>query len=739
MKAMRAAAVVMVCACTGPGVTLPDGWPRIPGRGDAACRRDELGIPHIVATTVEGAFFAEGYLEAQDRMWQMETLRRTAKGESAELLGKGSAASDLDRRRRGYTEAELQAMFDRGNERFRSIVKAYCAGVNAFLKEGPLPARYAELKHVPREWRPTDCVAIGVAMARRFGESGDMELQIAGLYAGMKRQHGEEKANLILRDLLRDADPTAPTTLNDQAASGRDAKGSWRPPAAGMSDEAFAAYAAEMEAVRAEREALGVPVYSGSNAWAVAAKKSASGNAMLYGGPMMGFAAPSICNQVHLTAPGLDVAGMSFPGVPGVMIGFNASIAFTTTTGVADLVDVFVLELNPENDLEYRHHGAWRRLDAVEIELKVAGEESRRETVYRSHYGPLAGQRDLKNHRAHALAMPFWMTEARTFEAVMEFNFARSVAEFSTSVSKVTTSHNWFCADRDGHIGFWYSGAHPVRRRGHDPRFPQAGDGSMDWEGILPFEKWPQSVDPANGFFTNWNNKPARAWEPTPYGKIFWGKRMADVLGPKEKVTFDDVQGLAREAAYWDFTADYFLPYILDVAEGEMAARLREYDRVKRDGAVEPAVVERWVETMMRRVMEDEVGPALSIRGEMRAAIASVLLYVLEGESAGVKLKHDWAAGVDLKGAAKEAFAEAAKAKPWREAEVNFGERIGKVKSERGRGTFQMAVELTKEGPRAVTLSAPGQSEDPSSAHYADQVERFRSWTYRPFPFGVRK
>ncbi len=710
-------------------------WSKLQGREEIEVYRDSRGIPHVFAKSVEDAFWADGYLEAQDRLWQMETLRRAAKGQSAEINGERAFAQDLDRRRRGYTEAELQAMFDERSERMRSAVTAYCAGVNAYLKQGKLPARFAEAKLTPREWTPTDCLAIGILMARRFGEGGDVELQISRLLEIFKASHGDAQAAVMLRDLLREKDPLAPTTLNDQIEKVTDGKGGRAPaPAPGMSGEAFAAYTAEMDAVMPSRASVGVPLYFGSNAWVLAPKKSASGNAILYGGPMMGFGMPSICNQVHLSAPGLNVAGMSFPGVPGVMIGWNEKVAFTTTSGGSDLVDVFVLELNPENDREYRWNGKWEKLEEIPIEVRVAGKDLHKETVLRSRYGPLVGPVDAKNHRAHTLGMSFWKKEAGTFEAVIEFNFAASVADIAKSVSKVSTSHNWFAADADGHIGFWYAGFHPVRRQGHDSRLPVKGDGSMDWEGILPFEKWPQSIDPANGFFANWNNKPTRDWEPTAWGKIFWGKRITDCILAKDKLTFDEAAAIAREAAYHDFVADYFLPHVLEVADEKTAAALKAYDREKRDGAAEPAILEKWVEEMMLKVFADELGPAAALTKQLRQYLASPLLYVLENGSSGMPMKHDWVGKTDLKAASRAALEKALKAGPWKEAEVDYG-AFGKVKSEKGRGTFQMTVELTKDGPRAATLSPPGQTEDPASPHAGDQVKNFKEWTYPAFPF----
>jgi len=718
MRFMLAAALLLAPA-------PQDGWQTLKmGDEEIEVYRDAWGIPHIFAKSIAGAFWAEGYCEAQDRIWQMDNFRRAGKGESAELLGEQAVRSDLDTRRNGYTEAELRSMFDAGSERLRAWLTAYTAGVNAFLKAGKLPPQYAQIKQEPRPWTETDCIAIGVMMARRFGEAGDVELQVQTMFSQLEKKFGAEKATVILRDILRDSDPLAPTTLNDHErwTVPKDSKHNLAPRAG----EGFADVLREREEVRALRESLGIPAYGGSNAWAIAPKKSATGNPILYGGPMMGFRQPSICDEVHVVAPGLNAAGMSFPGVPGVMIGFNEKLAWTTTSGGADLVDVYSLEFNDAG--EYRHNGAWHKIESLEVEIKVAGGASRKETVRRSRYGPMVG-------KSHTKAMSFWKKEHLTFEAVMDFNVASSVAEFARSIGKVATSHNWFAIDAAGHIGFWYGGAHPKRKAGHDARLPQKGDGSMDWEGLLPVEKWPQSVDPAHGFFANWNNKPSRAWEPSGFGRIFWGRKIIDVLENTEKLTFQQVESIARETAYHDFLWNYFGSHIHASAEGDVAAVLEKYDGVKREGRPEPVLVQKWVEGMMKRVFADELGIAIADRSLQRF-LGDPLLYLLDG---GGAIKYDFAGGGDLKAMGRDALKDALKdgldKLAWKDEQVDFKGKAGKVTSAKGRGTFQMTVEMTKDGPRATTLAAPGQCESEDSAHGADQVGHFRDWKYKPFVY----
>lgn len=690
-----------------------DGWTKLQaGYETVEVYRDAYGVPHIFAKTIEAAFWAEGYTEAQDRWQQMEMFRRTGKGETAELLGPDAVASDLDVRLHGYTEAERQKMFDAVSPKVRGIIQAYCAGVNAWLTENKVQAR---------EWTPTDSLSIGIAMARRFGEAGDFELQVQQLYTLVEKKLGAEKAKLVIRDLLRDSDPLAPTTLHDYE-KGSTKEGGFRP---GVPMEDYAAFRKLLDDARDVRESIGFPIYFGSNAWVVGPSKSATGRPMLYGGPMMGFRTPSICNEIHLVADGLNVGGMSFPGVPGIMIGFNETLAWTTTSGGADLVDVYSLERNDQG--QYRYKGEWRAFEEIEAEIAIKGHDARKIKVVRTVHGPVAGDK-----RTHALRYSFWMLEGKTFEAVIEMNFAKTLKEFEVAAKKIVTSHNFFVADKAGSIGFWFCGAHPMRKKDHDPRFPQPGDGSMDWDGILSTDAWPQAIDPKHGFFANWNNKPSRDWEPSAYGKIFWGKKIIDDLVAKEKLTFEEFQAIARRTAYHSFLADYFAPFLLEVAEGDAKDRLAKWNHDEVEGDPCPTIVEKWVASMIRRVFGKDLDPMLVSSKQGQRYLVDPLLYVLEGR----KTNYDWAAGRDLKKLAKEALDEVLKGGldnlAWKSPTINFRGAVGEVPSKSGRGTYQMTVEV---GARIETLAAPGQSEKPDSKHHADQVEMFRAWTYKKFPW----
>jgi penicillin amidase len=720
----------------------PDGWEILRRDGEQIdVFRDSWGIPHIVAKTPASAFWAQGWLEAQDRFQQMDVFRRGAKGTAAGLRGKAALPSDRDRLRRGYTEDELRAMFNSGGERFKSAVSAYTAGVNAWLKSNMPPPEFATLKKIPPPWTETDCVAIGVLMARRFGEAGDNELTVARVFGELTKKVGEADARKIIDDLLREQDAAAPTTLDDYVRPKSDPKRK-QGRAPGMSDEAYCLYRGELDGIFASRAAIGLPLYFGSNAWVAAPKKSKSGNPLLYGGPMMGFGTPSICNEVHLSAEGLETGGMTFPGAPGVMIGWNNDLAWTTTSGGADLVDVYTLELNPENPDEYRYHDAWKKFEVVDHVLPVEGGEPEKLRVLRSVYGPLLGEPDLKTHRAYTMKMSFWKSEHRTFEAVLDMNFARTIGEFQAAAYRIVTTHNFFCATKDGHIGFWYCGAHPVRKAAHDPRFPQDGKGGMEWEGILAPEKWPQKIDPDSGWFANWNNKPTVDWPYAGLGQIFMGQKILDILAAEPKVDAARFAEIARLTADHAYQADYFAPIILDAAAGSDdpdvkrgVEILEKWDHMEVDGSPGPALIDKWSRIMMAKLFVPLVDPMMLASRDVQRFLADPMLYLLEGDRSAVKLHYDFAKGRDLKALVRDALKETMKGGElpgWKAPQIDFGD-LGKIPSTRGRGTFQMVVEMTPQGPVAKTLAAPGQNEHFTSPHYKDQLPLFESWGLKPF------
>ncbi|MBI4570165.1 MAG: penicillin acylase family protein [Planctomycetes bacterium] len=774
--------------------------------------RDAFGVPHVFAADAPGAYFGQGYVCVQDRMWQLERYRRSARGRMAEVFGSDHLESDFAQRRDFYTDEEWAADFAKLSPRAQEIWKAYVAGVNAGVRArvqaGKIPPEYAKHGLQPEEFTLVDSQAIGAEMARRFGEGGDHELQVEQMLDFLRLKVGAEKAEAVLDDILPVDDPRAPTTMRDEvrrprlgpldgnpatgAAAGEGASKPATPPApaekprkpgrpdrerprdrrggkpasdgeffaaakaaanpdggeivAGASPE-WVTLAGEAGAERARlttyRRANGLVWRLGSNAWVVGPKKADRGFPMLFGGPMMGFKTPQIAYEVHLTAPGLNTAGMGFAGVPGVLIGVNENGAWTTTSGIGDNTDFFRLRLNPENPDQYWHNGEWRAIEKREVAIAVKGAPPVTRVVERAHYGPIVRR---GKGWAIACARAHWRIEFGVFESILGFNFAKNIQEFATGAATVNTSHNFFWADRAGDIGWWFCGRFPVRHPEADIRRVQPGDGSRDWKGMVKFEDQPHQVNPASGFLGNWNNKPAREWKIIGMGEMFQVHRIYQVLEAKEKLTYKEFADIAYDAGTNNYAADHLKPFLLraveraggprDAQESAALSALRRWDNVERHGSVGQNVFAAWFSQARRRMLGKYVPPMF-----MDQLPPSVVLHAFDGENAGVRVKTDFFEGRTRDEVIIEAFRAAVAAlvrdrgadpAAWGydAPRINF-DPLPSIR-DANRGTYMLLAECSPSGVIAESALPPGQSEDPASLHFGDQLRMFENWEYKP-------
>src|SRR5215204_2181273 len=315
--------------------------------------RDDFGTPHIFAETNRGLFEAYGYAVAQDRLWQLELNRRAARGRLAEVFGPGAGNSFLnaDRAARttGYTDAELDAQFATLTAEEQQIFDAYLSGINRYLSElaldplAKLPFEFHALGFSPQPWTRRDSIAFGAFMVRRFGEIGGRELTNLSLLDSLVATHGPAAGYAIFNDVRWVNDPDSPVTVPTAGAFGKRQKSAGALNAAQLGLVSAHSLGVSEDEAKAAWQTLGVPTKLGSYAWAVSAARSASGYAMLYGGPQMGFSVPEVLHEVQLKGgDGFNVAGMAFAGVPAVLIGRNDHLAWTSTTATGDNLDHYI-------------------------------------------------------------------------------------------------------------------------------------------------------------------------------------------------------------------------------------------------------------------------------------------------------------------------------------------------------------------------------------------------------------
>jgi penicillin amidase len=456
-----------------------EGTIEVPGlEGRVRVRRDRWGVPHIEADSRADLHFAQGFCHGQDRLWQMDFYRRVVSGRVSEMAGEEGLPIDRLMRTLGIRRiAEREAA--NLDPELRALLERFCDGVNAAAasaKAMPFEMQLLRLDFAP--WRPVDILGLGKLLA--FGLSTNWEREL--LRADMVRALGPE-----LTAKLDPAYPADNPVVTQEAWSGD-----------GL------AIAEQIDAVR---RSMGLAAEaSGSNNWAVSGALSATGSPLIAGDPHLPPSMPGIWYQVGLTHGDRFVRGASLPGMPGVYMGQNNDVCWTFTNVMADVQDLFVERVEGEN---YLFEDEWRPLEVVREEIVVKGRaEPEVLDVRITHHGPIVNEA-LGADEAEPLALR-WATldEPTTFRGMFELHDIGSGPELVAGLEGHTSpASNLVWADRHGSIGYKLIGRLPLRRGGC-PDLPKPGwTGEFEWEGTIPYDELPETVDPESGFLVTANNR----------------------------------------------------------------------------------------------------------------------------------------------------------------------------------------------------------------------------------------
>jgi penicillin G amidase len=630
--------------------------------------RDEFSVPHIFAETNHGLFEAYGYTQAQDRLWQLEVNRRAREGRLAEILGPGSLAADRNVRTLGHTNDELDAQFAALTAEEQEIIDAYVDGINRYIAEvvapdlAKLPFEFHYLQvGVPALWTVRDEVAVIVGSATEPLTSGTGELPNQSLFASLTARYGSSDGLAIFDDLRWRNDPDAPVSVPLDGAIGKLQKAPRPHPA-----QLTGAYEITTETLDEEAtkilKSLGVTTGFGSHAWVVSPAKSASGSAMLFGGPQVGFNTPADFYEVQLKGGnGFDVAGIAAGPVPVVLVGRTDHTAWTLTTAFAvDNTDMYIETLCGGSD--YLFDGACRPFQTRVETIKVRGGAPVSLTIRRTVHGPVVGAGP---GNAVSRKRVFWNHELQELHAFLTLDRARNLQAFQQAVESMQLGFNFLYADRVGNIAYWQAGRVPVRPAGFDPRLPLPGDGSAEWTGeFLPI---PRSINPTRGWLANWNNKPSVDWDSPDqqtFGKLGRVREIDARLAAPGPVSFGHMKDIALDIARTvqggnGRPARFLKPYLLAAIESvppthplanEAIAVLESWDGslyadARTNTELEPGEVifSRWLERMLANTFNDELAGII-------APNVQVLLHVLDdalGGGSGVPPSRDYFNGVD--------------------------------------------------------------------------------------------
>ncbi|RYG25918.1 hypothetical protein EON82_05305 [bacterium] len=670
--------------------------------------RDTYGVPHVRAKDPASAWRSMGYAVAQDRMWQLETSRRVARGTMAAAFGNRYVQSDTETLKTGYTDAELMTQLSGLSRSSQLAFEAYTQGVNDFLKEGQLPPEYAASGLKPESWTVLDSAAIAVKLLRTFGRGGAGEVRNLALVTYLKsRKETSAKVMDVVDDLAWREDTQAPTTLRDFSAP------EVFPAVTREQSERHLAtlpsfnliellgglrFAERRESTRVA-ERFNAPYKSGSYAVLVPSRESVTGRPLLLNGPQMGMRAPSVVHECSVSYPGFAATGIDVPGVPGIVVGHTKRMAWGLTSGVADTDDV-VVDVKP----------TYVSSDSPTIVVKDGNTVS--VDRKRTSDGPLileSPKGALVRRSAH------WMAELKTFDAIAGLWSAKNVREADKAISTATMSFNVFMADVDGHTAYRYAGRVPVRAPGFDPRFPIPAGPEAAWRGFVPAAKMPHSFDPPT--VTNWNDKPVLGWAngDTPvWGRTFRGGELRRAL-PQTKLSIADLEKVAWTIARRDETYPFFGKYVSN------------FDGWLLEGSVPAARYRSFVDRLREELFLPVVGNLVSPDNFRLALQPDVMLAALEGRT-----KFDFLAGRKPNEIIAAALAKVpATLTAYQPGTIPVPD--GTPIPYSNRGTFIELIELQKGGPKGRCNLPPGNAE--RGPHVSDQAELARTWTYKPMGF----
>ena len=450
-------------------------------RSDVEVWHDSAGVPHVWAQNEEDMLFAQGYLHAQERLWQMELFRRVGEGRLSEVLGESMIDTDRFLRTLGIWNAAA-ANERQLDERQHKLLDAYVAGVNHWIdsNKGVLPPEFMTLRIKPEKWTAQHSLVIEKIMA--------WDLTVYSFAAELTRaarRVGAEKSKYLVP-----SDPDWGTTIIET------------PEVPEMPGRA----AALLDALSITRA---------SNAWVIGGTRTRSGKPILANDMHLALRQPGVWYLMALHAPDIDVVGMTLPGVPHVIAGHNKAVAWGFTNVMMDDIDLFIERVDPRDSTSYLVPGGSQKFTMRTDTLKVKGrDEPEVYTIRTTRHGPVLSDVETRIKGADLISVQWAALDvSRSFRAFDAMNRARSAADVIRAVRDFNNPHqNIIYADTAGNFGYQMAGRVPVRgNRKRPPILPVPGwTGEWDWQGYLPFEEHPAALNPTNGYAVTANNRQAR-------------------------------------------------------------------------------------------------------------------------------------------------------------------------------------------------------------------------------------
>lgn len=570
---------------------------------------DARGVPHIFAENLHDLAYTQGYITAKDRLWQMEFQVRSAAGRLTEVVGRGpnDAVLKMDRgfRRKGMIMAAERAWEEAQKDaETKKTIEAYSAGVNAWIEQldpADYPIEYKLLEYEPEEWSPFKTCLLLKYMAHNLSFRGS-EIP----YTHALQRFGREKFDLLYPRYAYKEDPIVPveTQFNRRIAA--------PPPTTPENyypDSLFVAQLADEPSPNL-----------GSNNWAISGSKSVTGYPILANDPHLGLNLPAIWYEVQLNMPGMNVYGVSLPGAPGIVIGFNEFIAWGLTNGSVDVIDYYKIRFQDDKKEAYYFDGQWLPVKEEIETFTIKGEEPIYDTIYYTHHGPVIYDEAFGETEA-PLALK-WMAhkpsnDVLTFLGLMR---AKTYDDYEQAISTYSCpAQNFVFASASGDIAIWQMGDY-VNRWPEQGRFILDGTRKdHDWQGEIPWQQHPHVFNPREGHVSSANQHPTSPLYPYYYGGRFAsyrGRRIKSLLTENDSLSSNDLK--AFQLDNHNLMAEDILPLMLTELDSlplngdqvKVKNLLTSWNYAYEGDLVAPSLFEAWWRELYNLIWKDEFGNA---------------------------------------------------------------------------------------------------------------------------------
>ncbi|QHE51926.1 penicillin acylase family protein [Pontibacillus sp. HMF3514] len=547
--------------------------------------RDADGVPHIKAENEHDLFLAQGYVQAQDRMFQMDLARRQASGRLSEVAGEAALEQDKYFRTLGLRRA-AEKSYKTYSEEAKQIMEWYADGVNAYMQHAEetnsTRPEFILMGGKPEPWTPIDSLTIGKYMA--FDLGGHWERQAFNYH--LLQSFPKEKALELFHSYPSDA----PTVLTKN----------------------------EMDIENSFSGAVIPHPFNGSNNWVVSGKKTKSGEPLLADDPHLGLATPSIWYQMHLESPEYNVSGVIFAGIPGIILGHNNQIAWGVTNTGPDVQQLYLEKRNPDNPDKYLFEGEWEQAKVIQEPIKVKDGETVPYEVIETRHGPIISDFAGRSGKDNAMSLRWTALDASTeLEAILEINRASNWEEFEKGLEKfLVPAQNFVFAAKDGTIAYKANGKIPIYEEGDQALLPLEGwIKENEWKGFIPFDELPTTVNPDEGFIATANNKVVS--ESYPYhisnnwAQPYRYMRIAEQLKDRDNLTAQDMKELQMDQM--NLRAREFVPIFLEHLPKEnltdkqkrAVALLKRWNYEDNVDGAAPLVYHKWIQTFTERLYEE--------------------------------------------------------------------------------------------------------------------------------------